>query len=180
MKWLAIAWGMLVAVLLFWMVGVKWLVPALIHWLYALDPGSTLGGFFARLAENATQVAPEMYILKALRGYNRLMVIPTLLLLCIAILLVGIVFRSSLHRFWKCYGSLLWAGLLLGLCTSVRVLGPAAGLLVAIYFLLRVGRKALYPLAAYLVVGMVVSYLTWPYLWAAPLRQVSRKLSDHV
>jgi len=124
--------------------------------------------FFARLAENATQVAPELYILKALRGYNRLLVIPTLLLLCLAILLVGIVFRSSLHRFWKCYGSLLWAGLLLGLCTSVRVLGPAAGLLVAVYFLLRVGRKALYPFAGYLVVGMVVAYFSWPYLWDAP------------
>jgi hypothetical protein len=167
-RWLVISWGILMVILLAWLVGVKWLVPALVHWLYSLDPGSILGGLFAGLAENATQVAPEMYILKALRGYNRLLVVPTLLVLCMAILVGGIVFRSSLRRFWKCYGSLLWAGLLLGLCTSVRVLGPAAGLLVAIYFLLRAGQKAVFPLAGYILVGVVVADLSWPYLWAAP------------
>jgi hypothetical protein len=42
-------------------------------------------------------------------------------------------------------------------------------LLVAIYFLLRAGRKAVVPLTGYILVGVVVSDLSWPYLWAAPL-----------
>lgn len=57
----------------------------------------------------------------------------------------------------------------LGLSTSIRVLGPLAGLFVAAYALRRYGRQALPLLATYLLMASVVTYTTWPYLWPDPL-----------
>jgi hypothetical protein len=63
----------------------------------------------------------------------------------------------------------LVAGLCLGLLTSIRVLGPLAGLLVALAFFLRLGRRPWVGLLVYAVTGGLVSLATWPYLWEAPL-----------
>ncbi len=65
--------------------------------------------------------------------------------------------------------SVTGAAILLGLTTSIRVLGPFAGLLVAGYALWKRGRQALVPLAIYTVIGVIAMYLTWPYLWPNPL-----------
>jgi hypothetical protein len=64
--------------------------------------------------------------------------------------------------------SVIPAGILLGLTTSIRVLGPFAGLIVAGYAFWRGGKKSLAALAAYAVVTLIAMYLSWPYLWPAP------------
>jgi hypothetical protein len=56
------------------------------------------------------------------------------------------------------------------LTAAIRVLGPAAGLLVAGYFLLKKGRKALPILLAYFIIAILVTYLTWPALWTNPIQ----------
>jgi hypothetical protein len=61
------------------------------------------------------------------------------------------------------------AGILLGVTTSIRVLGPFAGLMVAGYALCKRGRQALPALAIYAGIAVIVMYLTWPYLWPDPL-----------
>ncbi len=61
------------------------------------------------------------------------------------------------------------AALLLGLTTSIRVLGPFAGLIVAGYAIWKVGKKAILPLATYAVVASIAMYLSWPYLWPSPI-----------
>jgi hypothetical protein len=61
------------------------------------------------------------------------------------------------------------AGILLGATTSIRVLGPFAGLIVAGYAFWRLGRHALIPVAMYALIAAVAMYLTWPYLWPNPL-----------
>jgi hypothetical protein len=61
------------------------------------------------------------------------------------------------------------AAILLGVTTSIRVLGPFAGLLVAVYAVWRSGRKALPMLFIYGIVALIVMYLTWPYLWPDPI-----------
>lgn len=63
------------------------------------------------------------------------------------------------------------AAILLGLASSNRVLGPLAGLFVAIYLLSRQAswRTAAW-LAAYGAVATIIMYITWPYLWEDPLR----------
>ena len=68
-------------------------------------------------------------------------------------------------------GSLWAAGIALGLCTSIRVLGPAAGGLIALYFLMKRKESAVAPLLAYAILGGAVTYFTWPILWDAPVRR---------
>jgi hypothetical protein len=61
------------------------------------------------------------------------------------------------------------AAILLGLTTSLRVLGPFAGILVAGYALWKAGRKSLPALALYALIALIFMYLTWPYLWPNPV-----------
>lgn len=61
------------------------------------------------------------------------------------------------------------AGIFLGLSTSIRVLGPASGFLVAPFWLIKTKRKAIPGIIAYFLIATVVTYIAWPYLWGAPL-----------
>jgi hypothetical protein len=57
----------------------------------------------------------------------------------------------------------------LGVATSIRVLGPFAGLMVIAYALWKSGGKAMPALFVYGVVALIAMYLTWPYLWPDPI-----------
>jgi hypothetical protein len=65
--------------------------------------------------------------------------------------------------------SVAGAAIVLGVTTSIRVLGPFAGVMVAGYALWKRGKQALVPLALYAAVAAIAMYLTWPYLWPDPL-----------
>jgi hypothetical protein len=72
--------------------------------------------------------------------------------------------------------NLVPASLLLGVTTSIRVLGPFAGLMVAAYALRRSRLKALPALLASGIFAAVVMYLTWPYLWPDPIGHLSESV----
>lgn len=59
------------------------------------------------------------------------------------------------------------AGIMVGVTTSIRVLGPAAAGMVIIYLLIRERAKSLNSIAAYSIWGILTTFLTWPYLWTA-------------
>lgn len=61
------------------------------------------------------------------------------------------------------------AGILLGLTTSIRVLGPLAGLIVAAYALWKLRRAAIPILITYVLITAMAMYLSWPYLWSDPI-----------
>jgi 4-amino-4-deoxy-L-arabinose transferase-like glycosyltransferase len=63
----------------------------------------------------------------------------------------------------------LLAALLLGLTCSMRTTGPVAGALVAVYLLLKFGRRAIPTILVYGTVAAAVAYVTWPGLWGSPL-----------
>jgi hypothetical protein len=78
----------------------------------------------------------------------------------------------------------------LGLTTSIRVLGPLAGLLIFIYFVFIIfGNKELrgspFPWLAFLGYGalaLLIMFITWPYLWESPITRfidVFRFMSDN-
>jgi len=73
--------------------------------------------------------------------------------------------RSARLVLWKA----ALAGSVLGMCTAIRVLGPAAGALVAIYWLLKSGRHSLPGLGVYFLAALVTTYAVWPGLWGHPL-----------
>ena len=63
----------------------------------------------------------------------------------------------------------------MGLATSIRIAGPLAGGLVSVYAIARARRWAFMPLLGYWTVAGMAMYLTWPYLWGAPLNILSRR-----
>jgi hypothetical protein len=67
--------------------------------------------------------------------------------------------------------AVLLAGFFLGISTSIRVLGPLAGLLVAIYALRHLNWKAIRVLLAYGTIAFIVMFITWPYLWINPVQR---------
>ncbi len=70
--------------------------------------------------------------------------------------------------------AVLLAGVFFGITSSLRIIGPAAGGIIALYFFLKLKRKSISPLISYSVIGLISAYLTWPFLWKSP---VSRYLS---
>ena len=62
-------------------------------------------------------------------------------------------------------GNVIFAGLILGLTISIRVLGPLAGFIAILCWLVKGRSKAFPVIAAYLLWAGLIAYLTWPYLW---------------
>jgi len=63
----------------------------------------------------------------------------------------------------------LLPAIVLGLSTSIRILGPLAGLLVIYYSLAKYGRQVAPTLIIYATIAIVTMYITWPYLWPDPI-----------
>jgi hypothetical protein len=89
---------------------------------------------------------------------------------------------SSGQSFPRMVLHILLPAAFLGIATSNRVLGPLAGLLIVVYFLLRrpTWRGALW-VVMYGSLSIIVMLATWPYLWESPLRflQVFQFMSDN-
>jgi len=63
----------------------------------------------------------------------------------------------------------LLAGIALGLATAVRSIAPLAGVMVFLYLLFKVRSRAWPTAIGYFLVTGVSMYLTWPFLWKAPI-----------
>jgi hypothetical protein len=77
---------------------------------------------------------------------------------------------------------LLPGGIAVGFLTSIRILGPFAGILIAFYAMLKYGRKSFTAIIMMGIIALLVNYLTWPYLWENPLqsyRAVIEYMSDN-
>jgi hypothetical protein len=161
--------------------------PALawvIQQAYQADPSSWLGSLFGRLAQNAGQLPPDAYVHKAMGLYARLALPGIGLLLLASLGLAAWVFPSAVSwlssRAGRAYTAqnlrglalpqAILAGIFLGFASAIRTLGPASGLLVAGYFLIKAKKKAVPPALVYLGVGALVTYLAWPNLWGSPIK----------
>jgi hypothetical protein len=67
---------------------------------------------------------------------------------------------------------LILAALLLGLASAVRVIGPLAGVIVLIYFLLNKNWRAIPYILLYGLLGVIIMFVFWPYLWADPINRL--------
>ncbi len=90
----------------------------------------------------------------------------------------------------KKFSVVIFPAIILGIATSIRVLGPLAGILVFIYFIanlvqnknLRISATPWLVFIAYGIIAVSVMFLTWPYLWESPLArffEVFRFMSDN-
>ncbi len=118
----------------------------------------------SRIASDIRKVNPAVYSQRYFVFYIWLCDI-AFILLTLGLVWLWRRVPSALH--WVL--SIAPASILLGLTISIRVLGPFAGLIVAGYAIWRAGKKSLVLLAAYAVVTLIAMYLSWPYLWPAPL-----------
>jgi hypothetical protein len=66
---------------------------------------------------------------------------------------------------------MLPVGIALGLLASIRMLGPFAGVLIALYALIKYGRRSIPSLVIMALIAFLVNYLTWPYLWDNPIKR---------
>jgi hypothetical protein len=109
----------------------------------------------------AAGIPIETYAEKILKIVNLAEFI--LIVLALVILLVMI-----LKKLRPVLRDVLLAGLFLGLTSSIRVLGPAAGGLVILYALIKLKKPQFGALGLYLASALIVMYLSWPYLWVDP------------
>jgi hypothetical protein len=116
------------------------------------------------LASDIHTAEPAIYIEKFFAWFIRLR---------FAFLLIVTGFMAALWsrvpNAFRGLAALAPAGIVLGLTTSIRVLGPFAALMVAVYAARRLGRRSLPLLFAYASLAVVTMYATWPYLWPDPL-----------
>jgi hypothetical protein len=94
------------------------------------------------------------------------------------------------RRLFERVTHVIFPAVILGITTSIRVLGPLAGLLVFIYFAIIVLhnknlRASVTPWLMFFIYAMIAilaMFVTWPYLWENPvarLIEVSRFMSDN-
>lgn len=71
---------------------------------------------------------------------------------------------------------ILVAGIVIGLTTSMRILGPLAGIFVLIYAIAKNKQQAIFFSSIYVFIAILTAYLTWPYLWKSPVLNFFKSL----
>lgn len=69
------------------------------------------------------------------------------------------------------WGLVALAGVMLGATVAVRVIGPLAGVVVFVYFLLQKNWRSFPAFLLYGLVAILVMFVGWPFLWADPLNR---------
>ncbi len=67
---------------------------------------------------------------------------------------------------WKTF---IAAVLLLGLSSATRIIGPLAGILIFIYFILKRSWRSSFYFLLYALLSIAVMFIFWPYLWSSPV-----------
>ncbi len=132
----------------------NWIVH-LVQKFYIADSQSLIGQVFQSVAQLASRLPVESYINKAQLLFLQI----TNLYFVFVVIFIIWIFRSilpwSFHlpnkseliSFIKSYfysfskAPIIFAGIILGLTTSIRILGPLAGLIIALYIFLKGGKR---------------------------------------
>ena len=177
---------LMIVVLAILTVGENWitkLVSSFAAWLYALEPGNLIANLFSFFAKNYQQTPASYYIPKGVKFIDLVLSASAVLFLFRILMDLWAVFiktplcgtnipilksfKDTLH--YAGNPLVLYAGIILGLTISVRILGPFPGLVVMLVALYRAKSKAIPAFTAYFLIALVVMYLAWPYLWQDPI-----------
>jgi len=167
-------------------------ITLLIQQAYKAEPSSSLGAVFYRITENVTEIPVEIYVQKGLNLFPRIVLIFVgMILFLIGIIVYSLfpgttkwIWNKLIKPFFKQFVfyftniKVVEAGIFLGLCSSIRVLGPASGFLISIYLLLKRRRNAFPILLAYFVIAFITTYITWPALWDSPFNNYILSFSE--
>ena len=117
------------------------------------------------IASKLNQVPADVYI----RRYFLLFMRVRAVYFVVSAVLLFFYWRRYQPVLLKMLAAVFLPGILLGLTTSTRVLGPFAGLIVAYYALRAGGKRSIPAIVMYAFIAMTSAYLTWPYLWLDPI-----------
>jgi preprotein translocase subunit Sec61beta len=135
----------------------------------SFNPQSFLGTLLRNLSSSFGRTKPDIYIQEALI----ILIWLKLIYLIVSAGLISLFYRKQFPEAFKLFSwNIVLAGIALGLTTSIRILGPLVGLLVAIYAWQKAGKKSLPMLFVYAGIALAVMLATWPYLWPNPLARL--------
>ena len=140
----------------------------LIHtWLDGTVRAAAAGtpNLISRIASDIHKVEPEVYI----QRYFTLFIQVRAIFFLLSSLALILLYRKFAPTTLSSLFSILFPAIFLGLATSIRILGPLAGLLVALYAFRKYGVKAIPTLIIYAGIALAAMYATWPYLWPDPV-----------
>ncbi|HEY9153188.1 MAG TPA: hypothetical protein VIN60_09915 [Anaerolineales bacterium] len=133
------------------------------------QPQSFSGALLRNLSSSFDKTKPDVYIQRTLV----VLIWLKLIYLIVSAGVIGLVYRKRFLEAFKLFGwNILLAGIALGLTTSIRILGPLVGVLVAIYAWQKMGKRSLPMLFVYAGVSLGVMLATWPYLWPNPIARL--------
>lgn len=125
-----------------------------------------IGTLITSIAADIHQAPVDVYVQRSLVLFLRLKIIYFLLSGALVVWMYKRKFPSIVHLL---HPTVIAAGVMLGLTTSIRILGPAVGLLVCLYALARIGKRTVPILLIYTGIAICITYLTWPFLWPNPI-----------
>ena len=133
------------------------------------QPQSFFGALLRNLSSSFGRTKADIYIQIILAALMWL----KLIYLIISTILIGFLYRKQFPEVFKLFSwNILLAGIALGLSTSIRILGPLVGLLVAIYVWQKAGKKSWPMISVYAGIALAVMLATWPYLWPNPVERL--------
>ncbi len=134
---------------------------------------SFLGSLLRSLSSSFGRADAEIYVQRALV----LLIWLKLAYLFLSAALLAWLYRRQYPAAYQLLNpNVLLTGIALGVTTSIRILGPLAGLLVAIYAWQKRGKQSLPMLAGYAGLALAAMLATWPYLWPNPLAHLVESL----
>jgi hypothetical protein len=173
---------------------------------YYAPRDSSLGRLFATLASRADAVPVAAYVQKSwllfLRARTALTALTPILLIASGAVLFPAAAQRA-HRLldrilapapskptlaptdlqdWRLLQTAILPGIILGMLTSIRLVGFLAGALVLLYYLAKGERRSLAPAIVYFAIAGLALLATWPYLWVSPvarLIEVARHMADN-
>jgi hypothetical protein len=170
---------------------------------YTASPNSIWGRMFHAIAEDADKVDVDYYAGKIISIYHYFRIILLAILLPLFLFIISMImwptasqqlwqkmvsslkditFSNRNVSFWQALKKAAIPGIVLGLAVSIRILGILVGVLVVVLFLINNRRRPIRELTIYMIVALVTTYVTWPYLWYSPIKnfvEVIRLMSNN-
>ncbi|MBN1267936.1 MAG: hypothetical protein JXA25_20760 [Anaerolineales bacterium] len=129
---------------------------------------------FQRVATDAYKTDLAVYLNRLESQYHFLRFPAAISLLILALYL----FFRQLHLYPGGFWGILFAGIAAGLATSIRFFGLYVLALTGLYMLLVSWRKTIRVLPIYGLAALLTTYITWPFLWSAPVNRFNEVITE--
>lgn len=138
--------------------------------------GAVITRLFEAIASDAYKTPLAAYQDKVKTGF---MILRWITIFLNYFLIVPLIARFTLPG-KKTLQEYLWLSLAvtsLGYVTSIRIFGLFSGAVVGLYTLIHLKKRGILPVFIYGTTALLFTYLTWPFLWKAPLSNLYEALT---